>query len=655
MNGTRAGRPPSSRRMTSLFEAVGVAHPMREAADPPLVSGLVPIVTQTAFDAHENTLAMTVANTGFMVDRLGQDCAPLQFLRELTQNAIEAIKRTPEGTGAVIWDVDWDTHALTAEYKLCVVDTGCGMGGEEMVRYINQLSSSVHAQSHDGNFGVGAKIAAATRNHQGLLYLSWKDGIGSMIHLWRDPDTGAYGLRQVSRPNGTFGHWARVDDAVKPREDVVVDQHGTKVVLMGNEPGQNTMDAPEGASSPSRWIGRYLNTRYFKFPEGVTVRAREGWENPRSDKDRNLLRTVVGQQSYLESHKQDSGSVSLTNATAHWWILREESALTQNSGFVASAGHVAGLHQDELYEMSMGRAGVARLQMFGVIFGYQRVVIYVEPHATEGVRLSSNTARTHLLINNDPLPWADWAAEFRGPNRFPDAIKQLMEEITSGATASDHQRAIRERLNSIRELFKFSRYRHTPSGDRLVEGESPGGTPKTSGDTRTGKGGSAGGTGGRAGNIYALFLSDDGQPGEPLSSEIQPEVKWISVEDGTRTSGFLEDRAAKFLPEQNLLQINGDFRGFTDMVDRWSEMYSHVPGAKRDIVDACREWFEQALVETVLGVHSLKDSPRWTIEDYVSCLSEEALTAAVMPRYHIDVAVKRALGAKLGSLKDKAS
>lgn len=42
---------------------------------------------------------MTVRNTGLMVDRLGQDCAPLQFLRELTQNSIEAIQRRGDGTG----------------------------------------------------------------------------------------------------------------------------------------------------------------------------------------------------------------------------------------------------------------------------------------------------------------------------------------------------------------------------------------------------------------------------------------------------------------------------------------------------------------------------------------------------------------------------
>lgn len=612
-------------------------------------------MSEALFDLPEKTLTMTVANTGFMVDRLGQDCAPLQFLRELTQNAIEAIQRTPERTGEIVWDVDWDTYALTGEYKLCVIDTGCGMEGPEMAQYINQLSSSIHTQSHEGNFGVGAKIAAATRNHAGLIYLSWKNGSGSMIHLWRDPDTGAYGLRQVRRPNGSYGHWARIEGAVKPREDISMDAHGTKVVLLGNQPGDNTMTAPSGSPSPSRWVGRYLNTRYYRFPAGITLKAREGWENPRSDRDRNLLRTVQGQAAYLGSHAQADGTVNLTNAVAHWWILRDEPALSQNSGFVASSGHAGALHRDELYEMSLGRAGVARLQQFGVIFGYQRVVLYLEPLPSDDRVLGSNTARTQLLLNHEPLPWADWAAEFRSPSNFPKEISALMEEITSGATSNDHRKAIRERLNGIRELFKFSRYRRTTHGDKLVDGDVAGGHPKARGGERIESTGSSssGGRGGRGGNIYSLFLSDDGVPAEGVNSDSQPDVKWISSEDGTRTAGFLDDRAAKYLPEQNLLQINGDFRGFTDIVDRWSVMYESVPSARGEIVDASREWFEQALVETVLGVQALKDSPRWTVEDFASCLSEEALTAAVMPRYHIDIAIKRALGARLGTLKDK--
>ncbi len=58
-----------------------------------------------------NSLPMTVDNVGFLLDRLGQDCSPLQYLRELTQNAIEAVQRTGEH-GQINWDVDWTSYDL---------------------------------------------------------------------------------------------------------------------------------------------------------------------------------------------------------------------------------------------------------------------------------------------------------------------------------------------------------------------------------------------------------------------------------------------------------------------------------------------------------------------------------------------------------------
>src|SRR5688572_28882594 len=130
---------------------------------------------------------------------------------------------------------------------------------------------------------------------------------------------------------------------------------------------------------------------------------------------------------------------------------------------------MAALFQDELYEMATGRAGVARLQLFGVIFGDNRVVIYVEQRPGADRHVTSNTSRTALLIGNDSLPWADWAAEFR--QRMPDAIQALMEEVSAGAVSSDHRQAIRERLKQIRELFKLSKYRLTPRGSLLVDPE----------------------------------------------------------------------------------------------------------------------------------------------------------------------------------------
>jgi hypothetical protein len=138
------------------------------------------------------------------------------------------------------------------------------------------------------------------------------------------------------------------------------------------------------------------NTRYFKFPSAVTIKAREGWDNPRTDKDRNVLRTITGQKPYLDQHADVSGVHALSGAKVHWWILKDEPAITNNSGFIDSAGHVAALYQDELYDRATSRAGTAVLQRFGILFGNRNVVLYVEPLPAKGNALTTNTARTTL-------------------------------------------------------------------------------------------------------------------------------------------------------------------------------------------------------------------------------------------------------------------
>jgi len=381
---------------------------------------------------------MTVENMTFMIDRLHKDCSPLQFLRELTENAIEAIQMLPDRKGEVIWDADWSHFDLTIASggirKLSIIDTGIGMTGEEMVRYINRLSSSMHQQSAEGNFGVGAKIAAIPRNHHGLVYLSWKDSVGYMIHMWRSPDTQEYGLKKWDRPDGTAEYWTWVDDALKPD---AIKEHGTMVILLGNDSAEHTIEAPPGTPMPSRWILRYLNSRYYEFSKGITVKAREGWGLPKGD-SHNFLRTVTGMKLFLTKSSADSGMVSLSGAKAHWWILNEN--LDVDSGHYVSGGHVAALYQDELYELQSGRAGVFRLQAFGVIFGHHRVAIYVEPQANGDNRLTSNTARTNLLLNDEPLPWVEWAAEFR--ESMPEPIKTLVEEIGASSVGRDHGASI---------------------------------------------------------------------------------------------------------------------------------------------------------------------------------------------------------------------
>jgi len=590
---------------------------------------------------------MSVKNMTFMVDKLGEDCAPLQFVRELTQNAIESILKTPEKRGELRWDVAWNHHALTNVCKLAVIDTGVGMTGDEMVEYINKLSSSMHEQSRHGNFGIGAKISALPRNHEGVLYLSWKEGVGYMVQLWRDPDTDDYGLKRWQWPNGMVEHWAYADDALKP--EPILD-YGTMVVLLGNTEKENTMQPPSGTPMPSRWALRYLNTRYFCFPSGITVRSREGWEKPQGDRH-NFLREVTGQKHWLDSNCECNGSVELDTANAHWWILKE--GIDDDSGHNAGGGHVAALYHNELYELVAGRAGVARLQGFGVIFGCSRVVLYLEPRADMAV--TANIARTQLLCDGEPLPWSEWACQFR--EKMPQPICDLMEEVSAKSVPSDHRASIRERLKQIRDLFRFSRYRPASSGKFQIDDDvtSTGGSPKARGLTSGGSGG-GGGRGGTAGDVYALFLTTrGGLSAEEVNSPPDPKRDWISLTAGTRSAGDLEDRAARYLPDQNRLLINADFRVFTDMVDRWAKRYSHAPGARAVVEQVAQEWFEQQLVETVMGAWALRQSGQWTLDELKQLWSEEALTAAVLPRYHVDNSIKRGLGSRLGTLKEQAA
>ncbi|WP_304511233.1 hypothetical protein [Desulfopila sp. IMCC35008] len=476
------------------------------------------------------------------------------------------------------------------------------MTGEEMLVLINQLSSSGTVQSFTSNYGIGAKIAAATRNPHGVIYQSWKDSEGAMIQLEKDPETGEYGLHQWELEDGTFSHYIQLDDDIKPAE---IDQHGTKVILLGNSDFESTIEAPSNAVSPSRWISKYLNTRYFKFPDNIKIKAREGWTSPRTDSDRNVLRALIGQKSYLDSHAVTSGVKRLETANVHWWILKDEKSISCNSGYIESAGHVAALYQNELYDRLTARAGVARLQLFGVLFGMRHVVLYAEPLAINGNALTTNTARTALLLNGEELPWADWAFEFR--KDMPKELVDFISKKSAAGTEKDHVKSIKERLKGIMDLYKVSRYMPKPHGDYLSDTSSSvkvGLAPGSGTESKGGKGSgnrvgnsSKGPRDGEVGNIYHLFQKRDGVQCDKTNSDPFPIVKWVSIEDGTRDENDIEDKAAKYLQDQNTLMINADFRVFKDMTARLCREKEFTEGInlQRVIEDIVHGWFEQAL------------------------------------------------------------
>ena len=231
-----------------------------------------------------------------------------------------------------------------------------------------------------------------------------------------------------------------------------------------------------------------------------------------------------------------------------------------------------------------------------------------------------------------------------------------MEEAGANAASTDHSKSIRDRLKQIRDLLNISRYRQTPVGKHSVDDTKvPGGETKVLkervgvGDRRKG------GRGGRAGNLYSLFLTTGGKPAKEVSADNFPQCKWICAKDETRIPPDLEDRAARYLPEKNIILINRDFRVFEDAVKRWQKDWKDRSGAEAVIEAEVRQWFEQQLVEAVLSAQALRRSTVWTSDDLKTLWNEESLTAVVLPRYHVYTSISRSLGAKLGKHKGRVA
>jgi hypothetical protein len=307
-------------------------------------------------------------------------------------------------------------------------------------------------------------------------------------------------------------------------------------------------------------------------------------------RDARELERILGQQHHLERCALAAGAVELSDARAHWWVLDDDHrARRRQAATWTATGHVAALHENELYEMlPQTRGGYQRLQEFGIRFGYERVVLHLEPEADD--RLETNTARTLLLLlDHEPLPWPRWQDEFR--TAMPAEIKRLQERL-AGSDGGSRQEAIRERLTAHLPLYRISHYRPprppTVAGAASRGSEPPGhDEPTTETSERH--------TPQRWPPVREEHdgptSSEDGKDAGRAAPEVElPEAMWVSVRNHTRAPGDLEDQAARYHAERHELTINADFRVFADMASRWERHYQGVPGARGAIEALVARW-----------------------------------------------------------------
>ena len=166
----------------------------------------------------------------------------------------------------------------------------------------------------------------------------------------------------------------------------------------------------------------------------MLVREQHGRDQP------GELQPIHGEQHHLQQRAIAAGAVQLSDAIAHWWVLDDDHrARRREAAIWASTGHAAAVYGDELYDiLPQTRGGYGRLQDFGIRFGYERVVLHLQPQVDAG-RLQCNTARTLLLLDHEPLPWARWGEEFAAA--MPAEILQLQERAASADASHARRRS----------------------------------------------------------------------------------------------------------------------------------------------------------------------------------------------------------------------
>src|SRR5207302_9474148 len=125
--------------------------------------------------------------------------------------------------------------------------------------------------------------------------------------------------------------------------------------------------------------------------------------------------------------------------------------------------------------------------------------------------------------------------------------------VIARSSGTDHRDAIAERRRAYQLLFRLPRYRLRPEGNRQVQDpvipRPNAGRPSRSDDgVERNESRRKQDTTGR---MLAAMIAASGKPAEevePPEADL-PEVMWVSLSDGTRAPGMLDDRAAEYISE----------------------------------------------------------------------------------------------------------
>ena len=585
-----------------------------------------------------------------IIERTYTHGEPLQFLRELVANSLEAGAtkiligpQLPDGESAPVW-------------RFVAKDNGRGMSGDQMRSYLNNFGHGGKAigGAHE-NFGIGSKTSLLPWNRAGMVVISYteENQQGSMIRLRLDEEAGEYGLSELKSGSVVCEPFDDGDvDWASLRPDWMFT--GTIIVLMGNTGTESTfLEVCETATVPKlehkskRWAINYLATRYWQVKQGTEIRVQSfnGDATSLNGRDWNIeSRRLLGGKVNAENRSVAHGRICLPDGTDVWWYLKKGESGSSSLNGIRSGG-VAALYNSELYEV---RTHHNTLKKFGLVGKTRsRTVLIFEPKPLEqGVGVCPNAARSHLIMKSPDqfssvgLPWDLWSDWFR--ERLPDEIIESMVSDQADNTAPLDESWAERLKAAYGSRWTITKPVRSLKGDESELGEA---------DAPVDSGGQGRGL---PDPTEQEVDQEDSERDEQLSlADLGknkrrsrrkalkggvPEAIWVE-EDWAPSNSIAASytKPSKAHPA-GLVELNWNHRIFTEVFEFWCSQYQDQAHIQKHIKNTIMSVYKRHSQTTIAHAHSFEKS--FKLDEL---LSDVSLTCSLMGIYAQDHEIMLAL------------
>jgi hypothetical protein len=417
-------------------------------------------------------MKLRITGASNFVNRMFEACGTYQWAREFLRNSLEA------GATKIEFGIEWQAVEKLGVYRRTIVDNGCGMDREELLRFFSTLGEGGKKIGgiHE-NFGVGAKVAALPWNPEGVVVISYKAGRGSLIWIVLDPDSGDYELVefQVAGEKSCTIEPCPIEEddvdwgAIKP--DWLKD-NGTIIVLLGSEEYPDTvLGNPHTGEREIKGLSVYMNSRFWDLStvdiKVVELRSEKKAQWPQGPADRDDARRpnnrqIMGARHYITDVRSPNGKlrevgtllIDSERVSLHWFLWQGDRPHVDS--YAKKQGYIAVRYKDELFQLTSNKV---HFRWFGIIEAkvQQNLTIILEPQLYElsngrwGVH--PDQSRNRLIFTGDgekgvEIPLSDWGLELAEnlPEALLEAIRAARGDLSGGIEDEEYRKRLQDKF-----------------------------------------------------------------------------------------------------------------------------------------------------------------------------------------------------------------